>query len=230
VNGVSRAFRWHDGRMTMLPTPAGMSSTAVDINNSGQVVGTVTGPEDSAPRAVLWQDGRMTELGTLGGASSVPVAINDRGQVIGNSTISESYYPERPFQWQLGRMTDLLAGTRATDGRVVALNDAGMMTGSASFGDHNNRTVLWRDGRMVDIGLPGHTGVGVYLNDRGDVAGSTWPESATAVPFRWSNGRTTLFTEPPGDIANWVVGIDRHGVIGVEQETTQSGMIVLRSV
>jgi hypothetical protein len=38
-----------------------------------------------------------------------------------------------------------------------------------------------------------------------------------------------LFPEPVSDIAITVIGIDRHGLIGVDQETSQSGNIVLRS-
>jgi probable HAF family extracellular repeat protein len=232
ANDVSRAFLWQRGRMTMLPTPAGMSSRTVGINNQGQVVGTLTRPDDPfTQRAVLWQDGRMTELGTLGGPASVPAAINDLGQVIGNSTVGSSGV-EHPFVWQRGRMTDLLAGTAATAGRVVALNDTGMMTGRASFGegDGNGRTVLWRDGRLIDIGVPGHTGIGAYLNDRGDVAGPTWADpQSTAVPFRWSNGRTTLFPEPAGDIATTVLGVDRDGDIGLDLEISGFRNLVLRS-
>jgi probable HAF family extracellular repeat protein len=229
-NDVLRAFRWDRDRVTMLPTPAGMNSRVVDINNRGQVVGTITRPGTSTERAVLWERGRMTELGTLGGDGSVPTAINDRGQVSGISTVAGSS-DDRPFLWQRGRMTDLLVGTAATAGRVWALNRAGTMTGYARFGDDDSRPVLWRDGRMVVIGLPGHVGSGSFLNDRGDVAGHTWADpQSTAVPFRWRDGHTTLFPEPVSDIAIRVVGIDRRGRIGVDQETSQFGNIVLRSV
>lgn len=226
---ASRAFVWQGGRMTVLPTPEGMSSRAVSINNRGQVVGTVSPPGALPERAVLWQHGRMIELGTLGGAGSTPVAINERGQVIGNSTVAGSS-DEHPFLWQRGRMTDLLAGTEATAGRVTALNDTGMMTGSAGFGDQASRPVLWRAGRLIVIGLPGHVGSGSFINDRGDVAGATWADPQSfSVPFRWRDGHTTLFPEPVTDIAATIVGIDRHGVIGVDQETSRFGNIVLRS-
>jgi len=228
-DGRSRAVLWQRGRMTMLPTPTGMDSRAVGINNRGQVIGTVTRPEVSTEEAVLWQDGRMTRLGTLGGAGSSPVAINDRGQVSGTSAVAGSS-DDHPFLWQGGRMTDLLAGTSATAGRVGDLNETGMMTGTASFGNGDSRPVIWRDGRMIDIGLPGHVGIGSDLNERGDVTGSTWADpQSTAVPFRWRNGQTTLFPEPVSDIAITVIGIDRNGLIGVDQETSQYGNIVLRS-
>jgi probable HAF family extracellular repeat protein len=228
-DGTSHAFLWQGKRVTTLPTPAGMDSRAVGINNHGHIIGILTRPESSTEQAVLWQNGRMTRLGTLGGAGSTPVAINDRGQVSGNSAVAGSS-DDHPFLWQRGKMTDLLAGTTATAGRGGDLNEAGMMTGAASFGNHDSRPVVWQDGRMLDIGLPGHVGGGSDINERGDVTGSTWPDpQSSAVPFRWRNGQTTLFTEPVSDIAFTVVGIDRNGVIGVDQETLQFGNIVLRS-
>lgn len=229
-NGTSRAFVWQAGRMTTLPTPGGTDSRAGGINNQGQVIGTLTRPGSGTERAVLWQDGRMIEMGTLGGAGSTPVAINDRGQVSGNSAVAGSS-DEHPFLWQRGRMTDLLAGTNATAGRVSDLNETGTMTGAASFGTGGSRPVLWRAGRIIDIGLPGHVGGGSDINDRGDVTGHDWADpQGAAVPFRWSDGRTTLFPEPASDIAVTVIGIDRNGVVGVDQETSRFGNIVLRSV
>jgi hypothetical protein len=98
------------------------------------------------------------------------------------------------------------------------------------MGDQRSRPVLWRAGHLIDIGLPGHTGIGEHINDRGDVTGPAWagPESL-AVPFRWRNGHTTLYPEPAADIATTVIGIDRRGGIGVDQETSPLGNILLRS-
>ena len=226
--GVTRTFLWQNGRMTTLPTPKGMNSRAVAINNEGEVVGTVTRP-GATEQAVLWQRGKMIELGTLGGAGSIPTAINDRGQVSGNSIVAE-FGDGHPFLWQNGRMTDLLAGTSATAAMVGDLNEAGMMTGTAKFGNQDSRPVLWRDGELIDIGVPGHVGRSVDLNERGDVTGTTWPDpQGMAMPFRWSDGHTTLFPEPATDIAITVIGIDGRGIVHVDLETSQFGNIVLRS-
>ena len=226
-NGTSRAFLWQRGRFTLFPVPRGASSTAVDINNRGQIAGVVA--RRDAQQAALWQQGRMIELGTLGGSASTPVAINDRGQVIGNSTIKKSS-AEHPFLWQHGRMTDLLAGTTARGGRVYDLSDTAMMTGSVDQGDGHDRPVLWRAGRMIELGVPGYSGIGMAVNDRGDVAGfSRQRMEGPAVPFRWRNGRTTYFPKPIPDIASNLIGINRHGTIAVEQETTSVGFTVLRS-
>ena len=228
-DGALRAVLWQRGSLTKLPTPAGTDSRAVGLNNSGEVIGVLTGPGDQTGQGVLWRDGRMIRLGTLGGAGSTPAVINDRGQVAGTSAVAGAE-GDRPFLWERGRMTDLLAGTTATTGRVGDLNEAGTLTGSAQSGPSDRRPVVWRDGRMIDIGLPGHTGGGSDLNDRGDVTGTTWadPQSLT-VPFRWRDGHTTLYPEPAFDIAVTVIGVDRDGVVGVDQETSADGNRVLRS-
>jgi len=226
-NGASRAFLWQRGRFMLLPVPQGASSTAVDVNDRGQITGVVAWRDTR--QAALWQHGRMLKLGTLGGAESTPVAINDRGQVIGTSTIENSG-DEHPFLWQHGRMTDLLAGTTARGGRVYDLSDTGIMTGSVDLGDGHSRPVLWRAGRMIELGVPGYSSIGMAVNDRGDVAGLSWQRmEGPAVPFRWRDGRTTFFPKPSPDIAIKVIGIDRHGTITVEQETTSAGFTVLRS-
>lgn len=228
-NGTYRAFLWQRGRLALLPVPKGTDSNAVGVNNRGQIIGAATRRGTAAEQAVLWQGGRMIRLGTLGGDTSRPVAINDRGQVTGTSAV-RGPAAEHPFLWQRGRMTDLLARTHAVSGRAYALSDTGLVTGTVTGRDGDARPVLWRSGRMIDIGLPDHTTIPSAVNDRGDVAGLTWarPE-AGAMPFRWQRDRTTLFPEPFADISVQVLGIDPHGTIAVAQETTDPGLVVLRS-
>jgi probable HAF family extracellular repeat protein len=49
------AFLWERGVMTALPSLAGATSTATDINNRGQIAGhSATHPEGYNPHAVLW--------------------------------------------------------------------------------------------------------------------------------------------------------------------------------
>ncbi len=61
-----RAFLWRDGSATELPGLGGPTSSAEDLNQSGQVVGHADN-EEGYPRAVIWRPGWVEDLGTLGG-------------------------------------------------------------------------------------------------------------------------------------------------------------------
>lgn len=231
-NGTYRAFVWQSGCYRLLPVPKGANSTAVAVNNRGQIIGTVVSRDGTTERAVLWKGARtirMTRLGTLGGTSSRPAAINERGQIIGGSTTATSP-ADHPFLWQRGRMTDLLAHTKAVAGTVNAISDTGLMTGRVSWRDRTDHAVLWRGNRLVDLGVPGYSTLPTAVNDRGDVTGTNWAQPTTSgVPFRWQHGKITFFPKPAGDISTTVVGIDAHGAIVVSLETSHYGQIVLRS-
>ncbi|GAA4607492.1 putative HAF family extracellular repeat protein [Actinoplanes octamycinicus] len=220
------AMVWKSGRLSTLPVPRGIYSQVVDFNNRGQVLGMIRRPGSSVTRAVLWQNGKMIKLGTLGGANSYARDLNERGQVVGDSTTKR--HGEHPYLWQRGRMTDLLAHTKATGGRVYALNDKGAAVGVADFGNSSSG-VRWQHGRMSRLHI-GTSGLPVAINNRGDIAGRTWlPTSTMGVPFVLSHGRLTVYPKPPADIATKVIGIDRHGVIAVEQEIGDYGVRLLRS-
>ena len=72
-----------------LGTLGGSISSAIAINDRGQVTGYSSLTGDSAVGTFVWTaaDG-MVELGTLGGNYTVPAAMNNSGQVVGSSSIT----------------------------------------------------------------------------------------------------------------------------------------------
>ncbi|HET9327819.1 MAG TPA: FlgD immunoglobulin-like domain containing protein [Candidatus Eisenbacteria bacterium] len=98
IGGENHACIWQDGVVTDL----GLGGVN-DINQAGQVVGTLSTPAGS--RAFIWHHGKLTVLGTLGGPASIGITINDRGQVLGR-TSNASGQP-RVFFWDRGAMVDL---------------------------------------------------------------------------------------------------------------------------
>jgi probable HAF family extracellular repeat protein len=88
--GEAMAFVYRDGSVTDLGTlgSAVRSSSAADINNAKQVVGTSTidipTPNGSfESRGFLVQDGAMRALPTPAGFSSTATRVNEGGQVVG---------------------------------------------------------------------------------------------------------------------------------------------------
>jgi probable HAF family extracellular repeat protein len=79
--GTVRAFIWEDGVMRELAAPPGAFAWAEDINNRGQVAGTVN--PTSHPRAAVHNGDIFEPFG--GTEASQALAINSRGDVAGVS-------------------------------------------------------------------------------------------------------------------------------------------------
>jgi probable HAF family extracellular repeat protein len=89
---TSRAFLWEKGQMRNLGAPAGCSSTALAINDGGQIVGFAQS-RSFDQRALLWEDGRIDDLNTClppgsGWTLQEARAINNRGQIVGIGTFN----------------------------------------------------------------------------------------------------------------------------------------------
>jgi probable HAF family extracellular repeat protein len=69
----------------------GNHSSASDVNDLGQVVGSASTPSGDY-HAFLYQNGTMTDLGTLGGTTSYASGINNSGQIVGWSYLAGIEY------------------------------------------------------------------------------------------------------------------------------------------
>src|SRR5262249_14148459 len=77
------------GPIVDLGTLGGEQSSAIAINNRGQVIGT-SETADGQTHAFFWQHGRMTDLGTVGPWNvCFPYDINERAQVVGSCSANE---------------------------------------------------------------------------------------------------------------------------------------------
>ena len=88
--------------MVDLGTLGGNFSSAVAVNNNGQVVGLSDTTASVSPNhAFSWTAaGGMVDLGTLGGANSSAYAVNDNGQVVGTAdTATDSGGFTHAFSW-----------------------------------------------------------------------------------------------------------------------------------
>jgi probable HAF family extracellular repeat protein len=160
---------WRNGRATALGTLGGRTTSPAALNDRGQVVGSsfTAGAQE---HAFLWQNGSMTDLGTLGGATSQATAINDRGQVIGTSTTADGF--THAFLWQRGTMIDL-GSLPGVDSYPTAIDDRGEIAGATTSHEAPGNPIdalLWRDGRLVNLGRFGAAGASaVAINAGGDV-------------------------------------------------------------
>ena len=144
----AHAFLWSSGTMTDLGTSPLIDSSAVAINDSGQVVGSSWSITSSGGRtrrvdhAFLWSDGTMRNLGTLGGKSSDAADINDSGEVVGASQTRSGRW--HAFLWTRGKMIDL--GTLgAHDSGAAGVNASGDVVGAIGLDakGYHRHAVLW---------------------------------------------------------------------------------------
>lgn len=134
------AFLWDaHGLKRDLGTLGLETSIADDINNRGQIVGSVSDPH-APEHAFLWEKGHMRDLGALPGFhTSYAVAINDSGEVVGNVSTGDPN-KDHAFLWRDGKMVDLNTLIPSNSGwvleRAIGINNRGQIIGG---GLHNGK-------------------------------------------------------------------------------------------
>jgi probable HAF family extracellular repeat protein len=128
--------------VTLVQPIAGLKDAlfGVDVNGSGQVVGTVAAGFYS--RAFRWHNGVTAIIDPEGIEHSVAFGINEAGQVAG-SFDSWAYF------WY-GTMLDLgtLGGPAAT---AADINNRGQIVGFSMAADNSCHPVLWENGQITSI-------------------------------------------------------------------------------
>jgi probable HAF family extracellular repeat protein len=173
---------FRDGEWRLLPAAARRTS-AVGINNSGQIVGTAD-PGPLRSRALLYEDGEWTDLGTLpGDLWSAGGAINGSGEVVGSSGNRSG---SRVFLWQKDLGMVELGSPGAGHVFVSALTEDGRLAGT--FGPwESSRPFVYRDSEFLELGtLPGDDSAGATgMNLSGLVVGTSRRGSGDQHPFLW---------------------------------------------
>ena len=188
-----RAFRWRNGRITMLTGLGGHSSTALAINDAGEAVG-VAHTESHESHAAIWPaSGGIIDIGgQLTPGFSEAVDVNDNGDVLVETTFSEYLYRD-------GRFINVDTAIVPDDGGGTAMNDSLQMAGGECDGICNY-TVLEPvtpfddgDARISYRGRWTHMQVGDFY------AGSTtWSRRAGASATLHFTGRRVWWAAPKG--------------------------------
>lgn len=217
--GVDRAFSWTEARgMVDLGTlPGDQWSRALDITNSGQILGISggSGTGSSIGKPVLWDlSGSATALSIplLPGAGWMGLADrNASGQVVG-SDYGGSIPTSHAWVWSeevgIHDITPDIPGAQETYGS--GSNGSGLVVGTYRAAVCRSTPECWHGFTWSsltgyrDLGIPSGNNLssaqvtGMGLNDLGIVVGwtsSVGPYAGTDQPFKWSDG--TGFTILP---------------------------------
>jgi len=155
-----RAWRWREGKLTLLPLPPGRTVTReCSVNEAGQIAGIAEGPNlDASSSAVLWDQDRLTVLPSPLGLADATFQIDNRGRVVGSAGNGEGEC--HAALWEGGRMRNL--GTLGGSvGFACSINNRGQVVGStelevklrpgSNFIDPDERAFYWEDGKMHDL-------------------------------------------------------------------------------
>jgi probable HAF family extracellular repeat protein len=82
-------------------------------------------------------------------------------------------------------------------GAAAGINDRGDVVGAARAASGEVRAVMWRDGHLVDLGLPGTGGYAVAVNDRGDVVGAYAGADGGEHAYLWRHATVTRLGTGP---------------------------------
>ncbi len=217
---VTHAIKWDRGVITdlgALAGPAGLSSTATWISNSGLISGIslngVIDPFTGTPatHGVVWNRKGIIDLGVLkGGYESVAIEINGYGEIAGfaNNDVPDPNSlaglgtQTRAVIWRNGNIRDL--GTLGgSDAVALYVNELGQVVGESYTADSvpppspsctdsplTQHGFFWENGKMTDLDTLGGSCTFVYaLNNRGQIVGqSTLAGDNTSHPFVWQKG------------------------------------------
>jgi probable HAF family extracellular repeat protein len=215
----SRAFVYTpSGGMTDLGVFGGLwsSSEARDVNNHGQVVGTLHDTVSGTMHPFIYTpDGGMTDLSPVIGLSADARAINDAGQIVGMYLNPQGFYHAYLYTPGAGTL-DLgsLAGPKGRSG-ARDINNSGVVSGSSRVGQTQSyHAFVWDSAHgMSDLGSAGREhSAGSALNSSGQVAVTTNDVTLDAE-------RASLYTPGEGMVeigdlgggTSWANGINDSG-------------------
>ena len=167
---------------------AALTSQALSINGSGQIVG-YSSTADGSTHATVWNNGVPTDLGTLGGTLSVAYKINASGQIVGYSSTADGSI--RATVWNNG-VPNALTTRGGTLTEAFDINASGQIVGNSDSANGYNHATVWNNGVPTDLGtLGGSYSYASGINASGQIVGYSSTADGSIRATVWNNGVPT---------------------------------------
>ncbi|MBT8401662.1 MAG: tandem-95 repeat protein, partial [Rhodothermia bacterium] len=185
-NGGIAAARWDVGaeksESTLLEGMDGQLSVALDVNESGDVVGTALSG-DNQFHPVIWQGSALTVISADGVDVGQAEAISSDGEIVGSVLTPTS--AERAIRGELGNVRQL----SSEDSRAYGINGLGMAVGSKVSGTAVTAVSWSSNGLESELSTPGSRFAEAYgVNDSGWIVGAMGDDAASSAAKTTSRG------------------------------------------
>ena len=171
------AFIWDRAHgMVDLGSLGGTCTTANDLNNRGQVVGTSYVTGDNNNRAFLWENGSLRDLGGSPGEFTGAFAINEGGVAAGYTYLAGDTLLHAALWRHVGQLTDLGSVDNDPCAFAQAINDNDQVVGDSTDCHDFVRGFLWENGSIVELNTlippnsPLYVTFAFAINARGEIA------------------------------------------------------------
>ena len=164
-------------KITSLPSPAGYNSSALGLNDNGNVVGYNVQGDNYQAFLYSQSSGSSIDVGSLGGQMNAACAINGSDQVAGysqdgNGNLSAFIYTKDGGIKALGSLDG------GVSSEAFGMNNSGQAVGDSQNATDDHRPVLFDNGGVKDLNVCVAQNSNAFrtayaINDAGQVAGRT---------------------------------------------------------
>jgi probable HAF family extracellular repeat protein len=175
-----------------IPTASGSTSSALGLNENGQVVGYSLQGDDYKTFLYIYPSGKIGEIGSLGGKLKAACAINDSGAIAGycqdsNGNLQAFSYADKNGMISLGTFDG------GSTSEAFGINDNNQIVGDGATGSVAHRPFLY-SGELQDLGIGTNEAADAFetaygISESGIVVGRYDAGNGVFHAFQWSNGQ-----------------------------------------
>ncbi len=213
---------WKSGTQTVVDLPG--DSLVNDINDAGEWVATGVTKDRDVTRNYVWKIKGLTELSPKpANVLHMLAAINSKGQIAGTTFENSGV---RSWVYENGGFT-ALADLGGKDARAFAINESGVVSGTAKTANGERHAFIGRGEKIRDLGtLGGPESEALDINDAGIVVGNAQTASGEHRAFVWkdkvmSELQTTSVVRMQGTASD-AMSVNKLGWIVGGKETSNS--------